>query len=179
MSGIVGLVLAALLAGGDADGKVDGKVDGKATLARLKSLAGEWRGHVVTEDGPPATVVYAVTAAGTAVTESLFPGTDHEMLTVYHLEGDDLVLTHYCAMGNQPRMKLARTAGTDPVELRFDFAGGTNMDPARDAHMHAGRMTLKGADRLEAEWAVYDKGKQTGSNKFYLNRVAKGPAPRP
>jgi hypothetical protein len=178
MSGIVGLVLAGLLAGGDADATATGKVDGKAALARLKSLAGEWRGHVVTEDGPAATVVYAVTAAGNAVTEALFPGTDHEMLTVYHLEGDDLVLTHYCAMGNQPRMKLAGTAGTDPVELRFDFAGGTNMDPARDAHMHAGRMTLKGADRLEAEWAVYDKGKQTGANKFFMDRVKASP-PRP
>jgi hypothetical protein len=67
MSGTVGLVLAGLLAGGGADGKVDGK----AALARLKSLAGEWRGHVVTEDGPAATVVYAVTAAGNAVTEAL------------------------------------------------------------------------------------------------------------
>ena len=76
-------------------------------------------------------MVYGVTAAGTAVMEALFPETDHEMLTVYHLEGNDLVLTHYCAMGNQPR--------------------STN--------------------RLEAEWAVYDKGKQTGSNRFFLNRV--------
>ena len=37
--------------------------------------------------------------------------------------------------------------------------------------MHAGRMTLRGADRLEAEWAVYDKGKQAGANKFFLERV--------
>jgi hypothetical protein len=170
MSGIGALLLAGFVAGGG--------VDGKAALERLKSLAGTWRGHVVTEDGPPATVVYSVTAAGTAVTEALFPGTSHEMLTVYHLEGDDLVLTHYCAMGNQPRMKLARAAGTDPMELRFDFAGGTSLDPARDAHMHAGRMTLRGADRLEAEWAVYEKGAQTGSNRFFLDRV-KTAAPRP
>ena len=170
MSALLGLLLAGSLAGGG--------VDGKAALERLKTLAGTWRGHVVTENGPPATVVYSVTAAGTAVTEALFPGTSHEMLTVYHLEGDDLVLTHYCAMGNQPRMKLAGSAGSDPVELRFDFVGGTNLDPARDAHMHSGRLTLRGADRLEAEWAVSEKGKQTGANRFYLDRV-KAAAPRP
>jgi hypothetical protein len=178
---IAGLMVAGLLlAGADAPAASAGTagVDGKAALERLKSLAGEWRGHVVTEDGPEATVVYAVTAGGTAVTESLFPGTEHAMLTVYHLEGNDLVLTHYCAMGNQPRMKLARAAGTDPVELRFDFAGGANVDPATDMHMHSGRMTLRGANRIEAEWAVYDKGKQAGANKFFLDRV-KTAAQRP
>jgi len=183
MRGIVGLMMAGLLAGGAAAqaGAVEAaptRVDGKAALERLKTLAGEWEGTVVSETGPRAKVIYGVTAAGTAITEALFPGTDHEMLTVYHLEENELVLTHYCAMGNQPRMKLARATGTDPVELRFDFAGGTNLDPAIDAHMHAGRMTLRGADRVEAEWAVHDKGKQTGSNRFFLNRV-KAAAPRP
>ena len=179
---IIGLMVAGLPVGvatAPAEAAVKkAPVGGKAALERLKSLAGEWRGHVVTEDGPEATVVFAVTAAGTAVTEALFPGTDHEMLTVYHLEGDDLVLTHYCAMGNQPRMRLVQAAGTDPFEMRFDFMGGTNMDPARDGHMHSGRMTLRGANRIEAEWAVYDKGKQAGANKFFLDRV-KAAAPRP
>jgi hypothetical protein len=146
-------------------------VDGRAALERLKALAGAWEGTVVSETGPRTKVVYGVTAAGTAVTESLFPGTDHEMLTVYHLEGNDLVLTHYCAMGNQPRMKLAQASGADPFELHFEFAGGTNLVAGKDAHMHSGRMTLRGADRLEAEWAVYDKGKQAGSNRFFLRRV--------
>ena len=149
------------------------KVDGKAALERLKGLAGEWRGHVTTPDGPEASVVYGVTAGGSTVTERLFPGTGHEMFTLYHLDGGELVLTHYCAMGNQPRMRLVQVAGTDPVELKFDFAGGANVDPAKDAHMHAGRMVLRGPDRLEAEWAVYDKGKQAGANTFALERVRK------
>jgi len=181
MRGIVGLMVAGLLtavASGPAGAAVETAPDGKAALARLKALAGEWRGHVVTEDGPPAEVVYSLTAGGSTVTEKLFPGTAHEMVTMYHLDGHDLVLTHYCAMGNQPRMKLVQATGTDPVELRFDFAGGTNMDPAKDAHMHSGRVTLRGANRLEAEWAVYEKGKQTGANRFFLNRV-KAAAERP
>ena len=97
---------------------------------------------------------------------------------MYHLDGNDLVLTHYCAMGNQPRMRLVQASGTDPVELRFEFIGGSNIDPAKDVHMHAGTLILRGDDRLEADWAVYDKGQQTGANKFFLDRV-KAATPRP
>ena len=179
--GIAGLMVAGLLVGGagaPANAASRTTPDGKAALERLKTLAGEWRGHVVTEDGPPAEVVYSVTAGGSTVTEKLFPGTDHEMVTMYHLDGNDLVLTHYCAMGNQPRMRLVKATGTDPLELKFDFTGGANIDPAKDMHMHAGTLTLRGSDRLEAEWSLYDKGKQTGANKFFLDRV-KAAAHRP
>ncbi len=144
---------------------------GKAALERIKALAGEWRGRVVTPDGPPGAVVYTVTAGGSAVEEKLFPGTPHEMISMYHLDRGELVLTHYCAMGNQPRMRLVKASGGDPFEMRFDFAGGANVDPAKDMHMHGGTLTLRGADRLEAEWAVWDKGKQTGANRFVLDRV--------
>ena len=161
-------------AAGAADTAAKAGPDGKAALERLKQLSGEWRGQASAEKGGmPTSVVYAVTAGGSTVTERLFPGTDHEMLTVYHLDGADLVLTHYCAMANQPRMRLVSATGTDPVELTFDFAGGANVDPAKDAHMHAGRLVLRGADKLDAEWAVYDKGKQIGANKFALERVRK------
>jgi hypothetical protein len=149
-------------------------LDGKAALERLKQLAGEWRGQASAgKDGGAASVVFAVTAGGSTVTERLFPGTEHEMLTVYHLDGADLVLTHYCAMANQPRMRLVSAAGTDPLELTFDFAGGANVDPAKDTHMHGGRLVLRGADRLEAEWAVHAQGKQVGANRFALERVRK------
>ena len=100
------------------------------------------------------------------------------MLTMYHLEGGRPRPHPLLRHGESAADELARAAGTDPVELRFDFAGGANVDPATDMHMHAGRMTLRGADRIEAEWAVYDKGKQAGANKFFLDRV-KTAAQRP
>ena len=61
---------------------------------------------------------YAVTAAGSAVVETVFPGTEHEMVTVYHADGSDLVLTHYCMEGNQPRMR-AKAARRLPLRLRL------------------------------------------------------------
>ena len=107
-------------------------------------------------------------SAGTAVMETLFPGTEHEMRSVYFMDGGDLVLTHYCAMGNQPRMRLS-PASTDRA-LVFEFAGGTNLDPAKDVHIHSGKIQLVGPDALEAEWTVWGGGKQTGANRFVLAR---------
>jgi hypothetical protein len=141
----------------------------KAAFAQLKALAGAWEGKAGHgEQLGPAAVRWEVVSAGTAVMETLFPGTDHEMRSVYFLDAGELVLTHYCAMGNQPRMKLS-AASTDR-ELVFDFAGGTNVDPAKDVHVHSGRIEIAGPDALEAEWTVWGGGKQTGSNRFVLRR---------
>jgi hypothetical protein len=173
------LVVAGLMAGpvaGGADKAAPAGTDGASALARLKGLAGEWRGHILTPDGPPVTVVYSVTGGGSTVEEKLFPGTPHEMVTMYHLDGADLVLTHYCAGGNQPRMKLIPS--TDAAELRFDFTGGTNIDPAKTSHMHGGRLFFRGPDRLDAEWANWDKGKPSGAHKFFLERVKAAAAAR-
>ena len=171
MNAMVTMLAAALAAGAPAAG-TQSKPDGKAALERLKQLAGEWRGTVA-EDGSPMGVVYEVTAGGTAVMERMFPGSPHEMMTLYHLDGGDLVLTHYCAGGNQPRMRLVESSGTDPVELRFDYAGGTNIDAAKDSHMHSARMSIKGPDALESEWTAYAKGKPAGAHKFVVARAKK------
>src|SRR5690242_6096011 len=96
--GLVGAWLAVSAHAGDEAG-----VQAKAAFGRLKSLAGEWKcearegGHV---PGKAATILYRVTANGSTVMETLFPGTDHEMVSMYHLDGDDLKMTHYCAIGN-------------------------------------------------------------------------------
>ena len=110
-----------------------------------------------------------LTGNGSAVVEKLFPGTSHEMMSVYTMDGNDLVLTHYCAMGNQPRMKLAKTAA-NPTTLTFDFAGGSNLDAAKDTHIHSGSIRILEPGRIEADWAVFSKGQQTGSNRIFLAR---------
>jgi hypothetical protein len=139
----------------------------REALARIKGLVGTWEGHIATPDGPPGSVRYELTGGGNTVVEKLFPGTEHEMMTVYHLDGDKLLATHYCAMGNQPVMKLEKaTAG----ELGFGFVGGTNMDASKDVHIHSGRLRFVEGGKLESEWDVYQGSKQTGTHKFYLAR---------
>jgi hypothetical protein len=102
--------------------------------------------------------------------ETLFPGTDHEMISMYYLDGKDLVLTHYCAMGNQPKMKLTQSK---PDALTFDFAGGTNLDAKKDVHIHSGKILFLDDDHLEAEWMVFQADKQIGANRFFLTRRTK------
>jgi hypothetical protein len=144
--------------------------DPAAIFERLKKLNGEWQGTVESKQGPAATVLYRLTANGKTLMETLFPGTDHEMVSMYHLDGKDLVVSHYCAMGNQPRMKLTSAS---LAQLVFDFAGGTNLDPKKDVHIHSGKLVFVDDDHLEAEWAVFQGEKQVGSNKFFLARRSK------
>jgi hypothetical protein len=161
------LVLASAAALASAADSAAGALSARQALDRLKALAGEWQGTMMTKDGPPAAVRYEVVSGGHTVMERLFPGTDHEMISMYHLDGDRLVLTHFCAMGNQPRMQLER--GT-AQELTFTFAGGSNLDPQKDPHIHGGRLALPDADQLQAEWFVYTAGKQTATHKIFLTR---------
>jgi hypothetical protein len=140
-----------------------------SAFATLKSLQGEW----IDVDGAfgmkgKVAVTYRVSGGGSAIVETLFAGTPHEMVTVYTREGNDLVLTHYCSAGNQPRMR-ART--TDGRVVVFEFDGGANLDPAKDGHMHAGRIEFVSADRVKAEWIGWDKGAPSPHNpRFYLER---------
>lgn len=69
-----------------------------------------------------------LTSAGKVVLETMMPGTPGEMMTVYYVDGEDLVLLHYCASGNQPRMKLEPS--TDAADLKFRCLGGTNVTEA-------------------------------------------------
>lgn len=144
-------------------------VEGKAAFERMKTLAGTWEGQAGHgQPGPAASVTYRVASGGSVVEETLFPGTPHEMISMYHMVKGELVLTHYCAMANQPRMRLDRQAST-PERLVFVFDGGTNFDPAKDTHVHSGVVEWKG-ETLHNAWAVYSGGKETGQNEFVLTR---------
>src|SRR4029079_19211445 len=117
-------------------------------LEKMKKLAGTW--VAADQDGKatePVVSVITVTAGGSAVHETLFPGQPMEMVSVYTAEGPDLVMTHYCVLGNQPRMKA--DPKESPNQLHFKFAGGTGFDPAKDKHMHEATLTFVDDDHIE------------------------------
>jgi hypothetical protein len=135
----------------------------------LKGLAGDW--VEVGKDGKPTDHVVAsirVTAAGSAIEETLFPGSGHEMVTMYHLDGADLVLTHYCALGNQPRMRAE--PGEDVQRIVFKFFGATNLKSDDEQHMHEATLTLDGKDHYRAEWIACKNGTPCHRASFEMVR---------
>jgi hypothetical protein len=141
-----------------------------AAFERVKTLVGDWQAVNAKIPGLEGKIAfrYRLSAEGSAVVETAFPDTPHEMITVYHRDGDQLVLTHYCCCGNQPRMR-ARLGGNKD-ELVFDFAGGSNLDPAKDKHMHNHRLRFVDADHLHADWELYENGKSVATHSVDLVR---------
>jgi hypothetical protein len=146
-----------------------GKPTSASPADRFKALAGDW---VAAEDGEMVkkgdlVTRYAVTAAGSAVVETVFPGSPHEMVTVYHADGPDLVLTHYCMEGNQPRMRARSATGS---RLDFVFDGGTNIDPKKDRHMNSASLEFLGPDEIRTVWTEIEAGKPVFVAKSHLVR---------
>jgi hypothetical protein len=141
-----------------------------AAFERLKGLAGDWQQAIPKDeaDKGQTAVRYRVIGAGSAVAETIFPGTEMEMESVYHLDGDQLRMTHYCCCGNQPQFRAR--AGADKDEIVFEFAGGTNLNPAKDAHMHTIRVRFAGPDRLQSSAELYTGGKPTETHSLDLVR---------
>src|SRR5919201_6023740 len=170
-----GLVMLGLAAWAGAADKPEAPTAARANhpgLERLKKLAGEW---VATDaQGKPTAQVVSVvkvTAAGSAVHETIFPGQPQEMVSVYHLDGADLVMTHYCVLGNQPRMKADPTS--PPNRIRWVFAGGTNLDPAKDMHMHEGTLTFVDDDHIEFSGVAWVGGKPAEDHCATMKLVRK------
>lgn len=155
----VGLTLVALTTVLTADDKPASKptTPPHAGLERMKKLVGTW--VEAGKDGEPTDKVVSVikVIGGSVVHETLFPGQAHEMVSVYVVEGSDLFMTHYCVLGNQPRMKADPKSPAG--KIRFEFAGGTNLDPAKDKHMHEATITFVDEDHVEYSGVAWDGGK--------------------
>jgi hypothetical protein len=166
---LVLLACAATLVGQD---KKPGAPEGNkpSRLDLFKQLAGEWVGTATPQlkDAKEVHVTYKVTSGGSAVVETLFPGTEHEMVTVIHRDGDDLLLTHYCMLGNQPQMK-APAAG-DGNKVEFKFVRATNLKSDKDMHMHDVTFTFVDKDTLRTEWTHFKDGKAAGQVVSELKR---------
>lgn len=75
-------------------------------------------------------VSYRVVSSGSALVETFTSGTSgKETLSVYHRDGGALVMTHYCAQGNQARLE-ATVATRESVV--FAFLDATNVGADQD-----------------------------------------------
>lgn len=134
---------------------------------KIKSLEGEWE-HAKGEAKGKTALNVRVIAGGSAVVERQFPGTPMEMVTVYHRDGDSVMLNHYCMLGNQPRLKA--TMGNKKDTIIFSFVSATNLASENDAHMHEGRMTFTGKDSIRSTWTKFVDGKAAEDYSFDMVR---------
>jgi len=124
---------------------------GPRMFERLKTLAGEWDGTFEWSGGRTGSgnlrVTYSLTGGGSAIVEHLVMGGVPTMTTVYHLDGNDLRMTHYCAARNQPRLRAVRfDEGQGSAE--FTLVDVTGIGPKNPGHVQAFFVRLLDADRI-------------------------------
>jgi hypothetical protein len=160
------LILATVATAGEKHHKA-AKADSPA-FEQFKQLAGEWVGASDKPGHEGGGAVFKVTSAGSAVEETMMPGTPYEMVNMIHPDGEDIVLTHYCAEGNQPEMKApGKVEGKD---VAFQFVRGGNMKSINDSHMHSVTYTFVDKDNFKTKWVNYEDGKPAGTVVFEYKR---------
>lgn len=143
---------------------------GSKEFERMKQLVGAWEGTSdMGKEGEKVRVEYRLTAGGSALVETLSPGSAEEMVSVYHDRKGKLAMTHYCMLRNQPRMTLAK-ADAQTIELVF-ARKGNDIDPAKEKHMHAVRITFTDNDHIVQKWTLFEKGKDKGWVTLKFARV--------
>ena len=149
-----------------ADNKPVSSFDAKAAFDRMATLVGEWQAD--TSMGK-ASITYELIAGGTVLVERESAARMPTMMTMYHLDGERLVLTHYCAAGNQPRMQ-ARSFDPEAGLLRFEFLDATNL--GKDAgHMRNATLHFVDKENFAAVWEFYQGGQQKSAENFQYSRV--------
>lgn len=129
--------------------------DAQKSFEQLKGLSGSWEGKA--SDGKPIQVDYRLTAMGSALMSEI-KNMKEDMITMFNLDGDRLLMTHYCGAGNQPRMLAA--ASPDGKTITFDFLDATNLASPDAAHMHHVVISMLDANHHTEEWTLSDHGKE-------------------
>src|SRR5213592_4009949 len=142
------------------------KTKSEEAFDRLVALEGEWQGIA---DGVNTTLIYTLTANGSTLMEQCRPEKGHEMITMFTVDDDHLIATHYCSAKNQPQM--ATSAISDAQKpLAFSLVRVTGLKSPDDFHNTGLTVIQEDNDHLTQEWSYQHKGK-TGKNIFRFTRV--------
>ena len=148
--------------------------DAKKAFEQVKALEGSWEGSVTTS--PPVAEMQGLTAHVTMRVTSMGNALMHEMktegrpddpITMLYLDGDQLLLTHYCDAGNRPRMVGKTSPDGKTVEFDFlDVAGSTQF-----GHMHHAVFTTIDANHHTEDWTFMLAGDKPVRAHFDLQRA--------
>jgi hypothetical protein len=127
---------------------------------QLKSLAGSWEGAV---DGKPIQISLRVTSKGNAlVHEMKMAGQSDDPITMLYIDGDRLLLTHYCDAGNRPRMVATMTPDGKTVD--FHFLDVANFNSKQGGYMEHAAFTTLDANHHTEDWTFLAQGKQINAH---------------
>jgi hypothetical protein len=135
---------------------------------QLKSLAGQWEG--TTPDGKKVQVSYELISNGSVLMERLHPGNEPDMITMYSLDGDRILVTHYCSMGNQPTMQTAASLAANG-KLDFTFLRLAGAKSPDEGHMAALTVSMPDKNHLVQTWTFDDHGKTMTENFTYTRKA--------
>jgi hypothetical protein len=131
------------------------KARSAAAFEKLISLVGEWEG---TNTAGHVKATYTLVSGGTALMERLQSANEPEMITLYSLDGDHLMMTHYCSAGNQPQMKTATITELNG-SLTFQTYQVSGLKTPDDGHMTGLTLKMPDKDHFTQQWTYLEKGK--------------------
>ena len=141
------------------------KTRSEEAFDRLATLKGEWSGE---QEGVKVSLIYTLTANGSALMEEFRPEKGAVMITMFTVDGDHLIATHYCSAKNQPQM--ITSAVTDVQKpLAFSLARVTGLKSPDDWHNTGLTVIQEDNDHLTQEWTYESKGK-SGKRIFRYTR---------
>jgi hypothetical protein len=138
----------------------------------LAGLEGTWVGRSESGGMPDGTFEFRVTSGGTAIEEREMIGTPMEMMTVYHMDGDALVATHYCMLGNQPHLRAAGRVVDGTLAFSCDGHPG-NTTSHDEHHVHAWSITRQDDGSLLYSAELMENGHITEKPTTVLVRRTK------
>jgi hypothetical protein len=158
-----------------------GQSGAQKSFDSLKTLAGTWEGRVTTVpkmdgmgDMANVQITLRVTSRGNAIVHEMkATGTaddptryDHPV-TMLYMDGDRLLLTHYCDAGNRPRMEANASPDGKKVEFSFvDLSGGNE-----HGHMYHAVFTAIDANHHSEDWTYMMPGDKPVRAHMDLQRI--------
>ena len=154
------------------------ETESSEALGHIKALIGNWRGTFQwtggRHDSGSMDATYYVTGNGSAVVENLINESTPVMTSVYHLDGRDLRMTHFCGAQNQPRLK-ARHIDLNRGAIDFEFVDATNLRSPDAPHMHGLEIRLIDANHLTLTF-LFQSGSVESREEINLKRTGTTPS---
>lgn len=147
------------------------KLTAQKAFESIQALVGDWEAKL--DGGKTISVTYKMMSNNSVMVETFTTPSGRQTMSVYHLDGTHLLLTHYCAQGNQPRLRF-NARGSGPARFVFEFYDATNLVLPKAEHMVFLEAALVDADHFNQTY-TYRAGKEQETTTLRFERVRRQP----